>query len=98
MYKKILRMIPIYLLLIIIALMVVLPIIWVVLSGFKYEQDIISWPPSFFPRKLTNENWETIKSRIDIVKYIVNSVVYSVGTTVPAIFVNTLAGYAFSKF
>ena len=51
MYKKILRMIPIYLLLIIIALMVVLPIIWVVLSGFKYEQDIISWPPSFFPRK-----------------------------------------------
>ena len=79
MYKKILRMIPIYLLLIIIALMVVLPIIWVVLSGFKYEQDIISWPPSFFPRKLTNENWETIKSRIDIVKYIVNSVVYSVG-------------------
>ena len=41
MYKKILRMIPIYLLLIIIALMVVLPIIWVVLSGFKYEQDII---------------------------------------------------------
>ena len=97
MYKKILRMIPIYLLLIIIALMVVLPIIWVVLSGFKYEQDIISWPPSFFPRKLTNENWETIKSRIDIVKYIVNSVVYSVGTTVPAIFVNTLAGYAFSK-
>lgn len=97
MYKKILRMIPIYLLLIIIALMVVLPIIWVVLSGFKYEQDIISWPPSFFPRKLTNENWETIKSRIDIVKYIVNSVVYSVGTTVPAIFVNRLAGYAFSK-
>lgn len=88
---------PLKIILALLGAFVLLPIIWLILSGFKQESDIISWPPTFFAETFTLENWETIRSRIDIVRYMVNSLIYSVGTSVPAVFVNALAGYAFAR-
>jgi len=36
--------------------------------------------------------------RIDIVAYLKNSVIYSFGTTLPSLVVNSLAGYAFARY
>lgn len=79
------------------ALMMLIPIIWLILSGFKFEKDIISWPPTFFPEVFTLDNWYAVKARIDIVLYTANSLIYALGTSIPAVFVNALAGYAFSR-
>lgn len=74
-----------------------IPIIWLILSGFKFERDIISWPPTFFPEVFTLDNWYAVRARIDIVRYTMNSLIYALGTSIPAVFVNALAGYAFSR-
>lgn len=95
--KNVIIGLPLKLFLLILSIFVLLPIIWLILSGFKHESDIIAWPPTFFAKAFTLENWQTIKSRIDIILYTVNSLIYALGTSIPAVFVNTMAGYAFSR-
>ena len=69
--------IPVALILIIIAMMVLVPVVWVTLSAFKTEKEIISWPPTFIPKTFTLENFVDVQGRIDIIRYIMNSVIYA---------------------
>ena len=102
--KKILKIkdaffkIPIALVLIILALLVLIPVVWMVFSAFKPEKEIISWPPTFIPKSLTLENFTDVQNRIDIIKYIANSVIYAGGTTALAVVVNSMAGYAYAFY
>lgn len=95
--RKWIAELPVKILLSFLAMLILLPIFWLVFSGFKLEKDIISWPPTFFPKTVTMSNWYIVKARIDIVAYTVNSLVYALGTSIPAVLVNALAGYAFSR-
>ncbi len=89
--------IPTQLLLIILALLVLIPLVWLAFSTFKPEKEIISWPPTFFTHTFTLANFETVNKRIDIIQYILNSVIYAFGTTAMAVVVNSLAGYAYAR-
>lgn len=86
--------IPIFIVLVILALLVLVPIIWMTLSAFKPEKEIISWPPTFVPQSLTIENFVDVQDRINILRYMLNSVIYAGGTTLLAVIVNSMAGYA----
>lgn len=90
--------IPIVIILIILALLVLIPIIWMIFSAFKPEKEIISWPPTFIPKSLTLKNFVDVQSRINIIKYIVNSAIYAGGTTALAVIVNSMAGYAYAFY
>lgn len=90
--------IVIYLLLFILALLVLVPMIWLALSAFKQEKEIISWPPTFIPNSFTLENFAAVQDRIHIVRYFLNSVIYAGGTTALAVLVNSLAGYAYAFY
>ena len=89
--------IPTQLLLIVLAMLVLIPLVWLIFSAFKPEKEIISWPPTFFSRTFTWANFQTVNKRIDITQYILNSVVYAFGTTAMAVVVNSLAGYAYAR-
>ena len=86
-----------YLVLICIAVLVVVPLSWLVIGAFKTEKEILSYPPTFFTHSFTYENFEKLKSRIDVYRYIVNSIIYAVGTTAIAVVVNSMAGYAYAR-
>ena len=88
----------IFLILIILALLVLVPIIWMTLSAFKPEKEIISWPPTFIPQTLTIQNFIDVQSRINIIRYMLNSVIYAGATTALAVIVNSLAGYAYAFY
>lgn len=90
--------IPVVIILIILALLVLIPIIWMIFSAFKPEKEIISWPPTFIPKSLTLKNFVDVQSRINIIKYIVNSAIYAGGTTALAVIVNSMAGYAYAFY
>ena len=47
--KRKLLQIPILLLFIILAVIMLLPIIWMLLSSFKPDNEIIRFPPTLFP-------------------------------------------------
>ncbi len=84
-------------LLIVLALLVLIPLIWLIFSAFKPEKEIISWPPTFFSKTFTMDNFLTVNKRINISQYIINSVIYAFGTTSLAVVVNSLAGYAYAR-
>lgn len=90
--------IPIFIVLVILALLVLVPIIWMTLSAFKPEKEIISWPPTFVPQSLTIENFVDVQDRISILRYMLNSVIYAGGTTLLAVIVNSMAGYAYAFY
>ena len=89
---------PIFLFLFFLAVLVLLPVIWMVFSAFKPEKEIISWPPTFFPASLTLQNFVAVQNRIHISRYILNSVIYAGGTTLLAVVVNSMAGYAYAFY
>lgn len=90
--------VPVLLFLLILAALIVVPVIWMTFSAFKPEKEIISWPPTFIPQTLTLQNFVDVQDRIDIVRYIMNSVIYAGVTTALAVVVNSLAGYAYAFY
>ena len=55
--KRKLLQIPILLLFIILAVIMLLPIIWMLLSSFKPDNEIIRFPPTLFPSAFTMKNF-----------------------------------------
>lgn len=96
--KNVVISIPIFIILVILALLVLVPVIWMTLSAFKPEKEIISWPPTFIPQALTLENFTDVQDRINILRYMLNSVIYAGGTTLLAVVVNSMAGYAYAFY
>ncbi|GAA0805956.1 carbohydrate ABC transporter permease [Clostridium sp. AF19-22AC] len=96
--KNITISIPIFIVLVILALLVLVPVIWMTLSAFKPEKEIISWPPTFIPKSLTLENFVDVQDRINILRYMLNSIIYAGGTTLLAVVVNSMAGYAYAFY
>ena len=96
--KSTLIHIPILVMFIFLALVMLIPIIWLLLGAFKPDAEIIAYPPTFFPAEFTLKNFTKCMQRIDILQYMKNSILFSVGTTIPALLVNTLAGYAFARY
>lgn len=88
---------PVFILLLILALLVLVPILWIGFGAFKPEKEIISYPPTFWPETFTLGNFADVAKRIKIERYILNSVIYAVGTTAIAVFVNSLAGYVYAR-
>ncbi len=90
--------IPVFVVLLVLALLVIVPVIWMTFSAFKPEKEIISWPPTFFPHVLTGQNFVDVQKRINILRYMLNSAIYAGGTTALAVIVNSMAGYAYAFY
>ncbi|HCR83933.1 MAG TPA: ABC transporter permease, partial [Lachnospiraceae bacterium] len=58
----------------------------------------ISWPPTFIPDSFTLQNFSDVQVRIDIIRYVINSIIYAGGTTALAVVVNCMAGYAYAFY
>lgn len=90
--------VPKYVVFMIVALMVLVPILWMFISSFKPQREIISYPPTFFAKALTLDNFTRLAKRVKIFDFIKNSVVYALLSTVPSVFLCSLAGYAFARY
>ena len=97
--KRIIRYIPIFLLLAFFAFLLLAPLLWMCLGALKSDPEVLSYPPRFFPvGNNFAKNWDNVLKQIDFWGMTVNTAVYAIGTTIPAMLVNALAGYAFARF
>ena len=90
--------VSIHIVLILLGALFVLPFLYMFLASFKPALEIIKMPPTFFPRKFTLINYQTIFERLMIWRYFINSVITSVSITALAVFSSSLAGFVFTKF
>lgn len=76
---------------------VLIPFIWMVSMSFKTDAEIMSFPPSFFPKEFTLKHMTAIWKRIPLLTYIKNTVIFAVGVAFVSVMIDSLAGYAFAR-
>ncbi|MGM0124668.1 sugar ABC transporter permease [Enterococcus sp. AZ194] len=82
---------------ILVLFVIAFPFIWLIISSFKFEKDIISFPPKIFANKYTLDNYLKVWTTIPLLDYIKNTVIFAGGTVITSVFFDSLAGYAFAR-
>ncbi len=83
--------------LILVALLVLLPIIWLFVSSFKTDADVISWPPAFLPKKWVLTQYQYVISVIPVMNMLKNTVIFAGCVTGISLVIDSLAAYAFAR-
>jgi len=92
-----LKKISIYIPLTIVLFITLFPIIWLFLMSFKTRVDIFTLPPPLF-FKVTLDNYISAFIEKGYFKYLINSLIVALSTTILAIVTGSITAYAFSKF
>ena len=79
------------------AVIILIPILWVVLSSFRQTKDFLTVKPSLIPPVFTTKQYTELFRRIDVVRYIKNSLIYAISRTAGNVFFCSMAGYAFGR-
>lgn len=87
-----------YLLLILCAITMILPFLWLVLTSFMGNSQIFSSKISFIPNPFITANYTDIFQQISLSTYFMNSLIVALITTIGQVFISAMAGYAFARF
>lgn len=92
------RKILLHLILVAIAALTLAPFVWMVGTSFMSTGEAGIYPPHFIPRNPTLGHYSGLFTRLQLGRYLFNSIVVSLSITGISLFVNSMAGYAFAKF
>lgn len=87
----------VYILLTLMAVMMIIPFIWMVLASFKTSNEVFSIPVKILPTIWHVENYQTIWEKIPLLTFFKNTVKITVITTVIQVFTSCFAAYGFAK-
>lgn len=76
---------------------VMFPLLWLLVSSFKLEKEIIGFPPSFFGSSYTIKSFKRIFESIPMLSYIKNTLIFALGATFLAVLFDSMAGYVFAR-
>lgn len=73
------------------------PILWQVLTSFKFNEDISALPTIYFPRRITLQHYIELFTRRPFLRYIFNSTFVSSVSTIACLAIGTPAAYALAR-
>lgn len=76
---------------------VVFPFIWMLLTSFKPEADIVKFPPQLWPSSLTLDAYIDVWNRVPFGRFFLNSVLFAGGVTIISLILDSLTAYALSR-
>ena len=79
-------------------LIFLVPVLYTIASAFKDMTELFSTTPTFFPKQWTLANFIHVLSIGDYTLYILNSLFVATTSTIIAIVINTMSGYALAKY
>jgi multiple sugar transport system permease protein len=89
--------IGLYFLLILGAVLAMLPMVWMLSASLMPTGEASTYPPHFFPSRITFEHYTDLFTRLNLGRNLANSAFVSFVVTFASLFINSLAGYAFAK-
>lgn len=94
-----LKLFFIYFFLAIAALFTLVPFYWMLATSFKQLEEVVRVPATFFPQKPTFDNYLNVfnGSNSILIRYIGNTLLVGVCTTVLTVFTTIMAAFAFSR-
>lgn len=82
---------------ILLGLAMLLPIIWMVFTAFRPEVDVVTYPPSLFPRAFTLEHFADIWEAIPFARLYLNTIVFAGAVTLFSLLFDSMTGYALAR-
>jgi sorbitol/mannitol transport system permease protein len=77
-----------------VGLLIFFPILWTILTSFKTEAQAINDPPIFLFFDWTLENYAVVQGRSDYMRYLMNSVIIAIGSTIIGIVIAVPAAWS----
>jgi multiple sugar transport system permease protein len=96
--RKRLAGVSLYALMTIVAVVALAPLAWMLSASFMPGGEASTFPPRFFPKNFTLENYEVLFTRLNVTHYFFNSTFLALSVTCISLLINSLAGYAFAKY
>lgn len=87
----------IHVVLIIGAVMMVIPFIWMLLTSLKTYAESVHIPPKIFPKDFQWENYKEVFELLPFFKFMFNTIIVTVARTIGQLFLCSLAAYAFAR-
>jgi multiple sugar transport system permease protein len=95
--QKLVSSIIIHTILILVAVGMIFPLVWMLASSFKAPQQQITWPPQFIPRPFYTKNFINLFALAPMGTYLLNSVKIAVFNVIGICFSSSLAAFAFAR-
>jgi len=83
---------------VLLAIIMLVPFLWLILSSFKTATETLQIPPTFFPKNPTLATYQELLQKLNFARYFLNSAIVTSITTLITLFTSSLAGFIFSKF
>src|SRR3712207_1672637 len=84
--------------LLLLVLATAIPYLYMAVSAFKENSEIFGEPLTFFPRNPTMENMTALLSQFPYPRWYLNTAIVAFFSTVLAVLLASLAGFAFAKY
>ena len=95
--RRFLPSVLLHALLVIGAVLTLAPLVWMVSASLMPSGDANTFPPPFFPRRVTFEHYADLFTRLNLARSFLNSVLITLLATLGSVIVVSMAGYAFAK-
>jgi|YNPNPStandDraft_1061719.scaffolds.fasta_scaffold09492_3 multiple sugar transport system permease protein len=79
-----------------VAIFCITPMVWMLLGSFKYDSEILAYPPTFLPKYWLYQNYVRATTLIPMGRWFLNSVILAAITELSVLTTASLAGYAFA--
>jgi multiple sugar transport system permease protein len=80
-----------------VGLLVLLPLVWMLFASFRPETDLVSSPPTLWPRTVTLQNYVAVWERIPFGRLYLNSIVFAGLVTVTSLLFDSMTAYALAR-
>ena len=80
-----------------VGLLIVIPLYWMIVTAFKTQTAIFTYPIEWFPKEVTLQNFVDLFARFPFGKVLVNSAIVSVSYSIISIVTCSMAAFAFAK-
>jgi multiple sugar transport system permease protein len=72
--------------------------VFLVSNGFKTPQEILAWPPTIIPVNPTLANFQAVLADTPLLRWIGNSLLFAVMSSLSILATSSIAGYILAKF
>ncbi len=86
-----------YFFLILGALVMIIPFIWMLSTSLKDQQQLFAWPPNWLPNPFVWNNYSEVWNRINFSLYGWNTIKITVAVTLGRLVLCSMAGYGFAR-
>ena len=95
--QKTLGKVAIHTILILVAVGMIFPLVWMLASAFKAPSQQITWPPQFIPRPFYPRNFVDLFALAPMGNYLLNSLKIAIFSVIGISFSSSLAAFAFAR-